>query len=38
MIRFPAEARDFLFSKAFRLAVGCNFSPVQWVLETLNPG
>jgi hypothetical protein len=38
MIRVPAEARDFLYSKVSRLAMESNSIPVQWVLETLTPG
>jgi hypothetical protein len=37
-LRFPSEARDFLFFIAFRLAVGPIQAPMRSVPEAVSPG
>jgi len=36
-VRFPAEVRDFPFSKTSRPTQGTKQPPVQWLLESSSP-
>jgi hypothetical protein len=36
--RFPGGVRDFLFSTAFRWALGFAHPPIQWIPGALSPG
>jgi hypothetical protein len=37
-VQFPTRVRDFLFSTAFRPALGSTQPPIQWVWEAISPG